>query len=121
MTGIDEHMQILQAKIASYKHDDVYNMDEMGLFYNFASDTTIAMRWVRRAWASIDPAVFINCWQHTTILNMDVPTAQLATNELAGFEAHETNQVAALLTALRLENPMSLVNFFNPMEEDATD
>ena len=42
MTGIEEHMQILRAKIASYNHDDVYNMDETGLFYNLAPDTTIA-------------------------------------------------------------------------------
>jgi len=42
MTGIDEHMQILRGKIATYDHDDVYNMDETGLFYNLAPDTTIA-------------------------------------------------------------------------------
>ena len=42
MTGIDKHMQILRGKIATYDHDDVYNMDETGLFYNLAPDTTIA-------------------------------------------------------------------------------
>jgi len=44
MIGIDEQMQILQAKISQYDHDDIYNMDEMGLFYNLAPDTTIASR-----------------------------------------------------------------------------
>lgn len=44
MTGIEEHMQILQAKISSHNHDDVYNMDETGLFYNLVPDKTIASR-----------------------------------------------------------------------------
>ena len=41
MTGIDNQLRILCAKIASYDDDDVYNMDEMGLFYNLTPDTTI--------------------------------------------------------------------------------
>ena len=44
MTGIEEQMQVLRTKIASYNRDDVYNMDETGLFYNLAPDTTIASR-----------------------------------------------------------------------------
>ena len=44
MTGMDNQLQILRAKIASYDDDDVYNMDETGLFYNLAPDTTIASR-----------------------------------------------------------------------------
>jgi hypothetical protein len=44
MTGIEEHMQILQAKISGYNHDDIYNMDETGLFYNLAPDKTIVSR-----------------------------------------------------------------------------
>jgi Tc5 transposase DNA-binding domain len=44
MTGIEERMQILQTKISGYNYDDVYNMDETGLFYNFAPDKTIASR-----------------------------------------------------------------------------
>ena len=44
MTGIDNQLRILRAKIASYDDDDVYNMDETGLFYNLAPDTTIASR-----------------------------------------------------------------------------
>jgi hypothetical protein len=42
MTGIEEQMQVLRTKIALYNYDDVYNMDETGLFYNLAPDTTIA-------------------------------------------------------------------------------
>jgi Tc5 transposase DNA-binding domain len=44
MEGIEEHMEKLRARIACYNHDDIYNMDEMGLFYNMAPDTTIASR-----------------------------------------------------------------------------
>jgi hypothetical protein len=44
MTGIEEQMRVLRAKIATYNHDDIYNMDETGLFYNLAPDTTIASR-----------------------------------------------------------------------------
>ena len=44
MTGIEEPMQIIRAKISSYDYDDIYNMDETGLFYNLAPDATIASR-----------------------------------------------------------------------------
>jgi Tc5 transposase DNA-binding domain len=44
MDGIEEQLQILRAKISTYDHDNVYNMDETGLFYNLAPDTTIASR-----------------------------------------------------------------------------
>jgi len=54
MIGIDEHMQILQVKIAAYDHDDVYNMDETGLFYNLAPDTTIASKQIEGLNFTID-------------------------------------------------------------------
>ena len=44
MTGIEEQMQVLQTKFAFYNHDNVYNMNKTELFYNLASDITIANR-----------------------------------------------------------------------------
>jgi Tc5 transposase DNA-binding domain len=44
MEGIEEKMSVIQSKIAKYQVDDVYNMDETGLFYNMAPNTTIAVR-----------------------------------------------------------------------------
>jgi len=47
ITGIEDQMRILRAKISLYDHDDIYNMDETGLFYNLAPDTTIASRQIQ--------------------------------------------------------------------------
>jgi hypothetical protein len=44
MEGIEEQMAIIGKKIAEYDHDNIYNMDKTGLFYNMAPDTTIAHR-----------------------------------------------------------------------------
>ena len=44
MENIAEIMAVIKGKIASYDLNDVYNMDEKGLFYNLAPDTTIAQR-----------------------------------------------------------------------------
>jgi hypothetical protein len=55
MAGIEEIMQILRAKIACYNHDDVYNMDETGLFYNLAPDTTIASSQIEGLYSSENP------------------------------------------------------------------
>jgi hypothetical protein len=43
MKGIKETMSVIQGKIAEYQLDDIYNMDETGLFYNMVSDITIAV------------------------------------------------------------------------------
>jgi hypothetical protein len=52
---------------------------------------------------------------------MNVYTIQLAISELAVLKVYETNQIRALLIALLLENPMPIVNFLNPIEEDIMD
>ena len=44
MENIEERLNEIKKKIVSYDLNDVYNMDEMGLFYNLAPDTTIASR-----------------------------------------------------------------------------
>src|SRR2546423_9754328 len=44
MENIEEIMVERKSKIESYDLNDVYNIDEMGLFYNHAPDTTIACR-----------------------------------------------------------------------------
>ena len=84
-------------------------------------DQLVAMKWVRSAWAAIDISVFVNCWRHTTLLDIEPPAIELATAELTNIETHEINNLAALITALPLENPMSIANFLDPIEEKATD
>jgi hypothetical protein len=44
MEGIEGRLEEIRAKIAGYELEKVYNMDETGLFYNLAPDTTIAQR-----------------------------------------------------------------------------
>ena len=44
MSNIDGLVAVIKGKIAQYEARDVYNMDEMGLFYNLAPDTTISRR-----------------------------------------------------------------------------
>jgi hypothetical protein len=44
MTNIDELMIVIKGRIAEYDLPDIYNMDETGLFYNLAPDTTISRR-----------------------------------------------------------------------------
>jgi hypothetical protein len=79
------------------------------------------MKWVRAAWAAIDISVFANCWRHTTLLDSEPAAIELATAELADVETQETNELATAITALPLANPMSIANFLNPIEEEATD
>jgi hypothetical protein len=42
--GIEERIEEIKTKIAEYKLEKMYNIDETGLFYNLAPDTTIAQR-----------------------------------------------------------------------------
>ena len=44
MSNIDGLVAVIKGKIAQYEARDVYNMDETGLFYNLAPDTTISRR-----------------------------------------------------------------------------
>ena len=44
MEEIEERLEEIRAKIAGYELKKVYNMNEMSLFYNLASNTTIAQR-----------------------------------------------------------------------------
>lgn len=44
MTNIDELIINIKRRIAEYGLQDIYNMDEIGLFYNLVSDTTISRR-----------------------------------------------------------------------------
>ena len=44
MSNIDGLVAVIKGKIAQYEARDVYNMDETGLFYNLAPDTTISHR-----------------------------------------------------------------------------
>lgn len=83
-------------------------------------DQLTAMRWTRSAWAAINISIFANCWQHTTLLDVDGPTIQAASAELNELEAQETGNLSALITALPLQNPMSIANFLNPIEESTT-
>jgi len=44
MTNIDELIIIIKRRIVEYAAQDIYNMDETGLFYNLASDIIISRR-----------------------------------------------------------------------------
>jgi Tc5 transposase DNA-binding domain len=44
MEEIEERLKHIRLRIAEYDIEDIYNFDEIGLFYNLASDTTIARR-----------------------------------------------------------------------------
>src|SRR2546421_602423 len=70
---------------------------------------------------SIDFTVFVNCWRHTTILNTNTFTTRIAANDLAKLKAYEVNELATLFTTLPLENSISIINFLNPIEEEAID
>jgi hypothetical protein len=81
----------------------------------------IVMKWVRSTWATIDICVFANCWQHTTLLDMEAPIIQAASHALSEVETQETNALLTLITALPLTNPMSITNFLDPIEEEDMD
>jgi hypothetical protein len=44
MEGIDETIEQIIEKIKQYKLQDIYNMDETGLFYRMSPDKTISTR-----------------------------------------------------------------------------
>ena len=44
MDGIEEQLEKIKSEIGRYDLENVYNMDETGLFYNLAPDKTIAQR-----------------------------------------------------------------------------
>ena len=70
MIGIDEQMQILQAKISQYDHDDIYNMDETGLFYNLAPDTTIASQQIEGLFYHLSLSNFLGAKKDKTRLTI---------------------------------------------------
>jgi hypothetical protein len=96
------------------------NTLELGL-PPYKVDQLTAMRWVREAWNSIDISVFVNCWRHTGILNTAPIVALTAARDLSDAESHDNNQITALFASLPIENPMSIANFLNPIEEMMTD
>ena len=49
MDNIEDQINEIKAKIASYSPEDVYNMDETAYFYNLAPDKTIARRQIEGA------------------------------------------------------------------------
>jgi DDE superfamily endonuclease len=49
MQNIEEELQHIKHIIVQYAPDDIYNMDETGLFYNLAPDKTIAQRQIEGA------------------------------------------------------------------------
>jgi DDE superfamily endonuclease len=74
-----------------------------------------AMRWIKAAWNAIDQSVFVNCWRHTTLLQTGGPP--IAPSTFAD-NAVSDSEINGLFSDLRLENPMSIENFLNPVGED---
>ena len=44
MSNIDDLIAVIKRKMTQYEARDVYNMNEMDLFYNLASDIIISHR-----------------------------------------------------------------------------
>jgi hypothetical protein len=83
-------------------------------------DQLVAMRWIRRSWAAINPSVFANCWRRSTLLEIEPSLALAADDAMTESEMQGHEELAAIISALPIENPMSIANFLNPIEEQTT-
>lgn len=91
---------------------------DKGSKHPYKVEQLIAMRWIKSAWNAIEPSVFVNCWKYTTLLQTSGPLIEPTTfidNTVSDSE------FAGLFSDLRMENPMSIGNFLNPVgENDST-
>jgi DDE superfamily endonuclease len=78
-------------------------------------DQLTAMRWVQAAWNEIDQSVFINCWNHSTLLANCRP--RTLDSDSAAMIQPQDDELTALIASLQLQKPMAIENFLDPIEE----
>jgi len=78
-------------------------------------DQLTAMGWIQAAWQEIDQSVFINCWNHSTLLTNCFPhTLEL---DSAAMIQPQDDELTELIASLQLQKPMAIENFLDPIEE----
>jgi hypothetical protein len=73
------------------------------------------MRWIQAAWKEIDQSVFINCWNHSTLLTNYL--SHPLDSDSAAMIQPQDDELTALFASLQLQKPMTIENFLDPIEE----
>ncbi|BBM97559.1 hypothetical protein Mp_1g06570 [Marchantia polymorpha subsp. ruderalis] len=93
--AIEAAMPALRARIAAFNPEDVYNMDETGLFYSMVPDTTIVQQRLFEA-VEDDRRAFLG-------------------------EEQVEEELTDALHRLPLRDPMSIASLLNPIEESGVE
>jgi hypothetical protein len=63
----------------------------------------------------MDQSEFINCWNHSTLLTNCLP--RILDSDSAAMIQPQDDELTTLIASLQLQNPMTIENFLDPIEE----
>ena len=113
--------------IAAFKHhyrrkQIAWGLDQLNDGRNpYSIDQLQAMRWSVGAWNSLDESVFANCWRHTgfTRENITEPFSEPESMQVpVDIDNEFVEDYQQFIQQARIENPMSIENFLDPIDED---
>ena len=113
--------------IAAFKHhyhckQIAWGLDQLDDGCNpYSIDQLQAMRWSVGAWNSLDESVFANCWRHTgfTRENIAEPFSEPESMQVpVDIDDEFVEDYQQFIQQARIENPMSIENFLDPIDED---
>jgi DDE superfamily endonuclease len=79
----------------------------------FKVDQLIAMKWVNRAWNSLLPSTFQNCWRHTGLINNNTSSEEISNEPEITVAEYEY-----AIEQFKIHDAMPLEDFLNPIEEE---
>ena len=98
----EQEMGRLRAELGKYQPDNVFNIDESGLFYR-----AIPVVLLKEAWDSIAPSAIAGCWVHTRCLPI-INNTELSSDIWEYYKKVELeliHSMCSMLSKLSLTNP----------------
>ena len=106
-----------------------WGLDQLDIGKNpYKVDQLQAMRWMKSVWSRLDQSVFVNCWNHTGLLEFHPSVmTPLATHPIA-FTVPDVNidpnmdfqqEFDLFIQQAGIREAMSIEEFFNPAAEDS--
>lgn len=107
----------------------MWGLDQMEIGENpYKVDQLQAMRWIAGSWRDLHQSVFANCWKHTGLFAItETPAQQMAELLIDPTvmdpninDAELSEDFERFIRAANIRTAMSLDNFLNPPNEDAS-
>lgn len=107
----------------------MWGLDQMEIGENpYKVDRLQAMRWIVGSWRDLHQSVFANCWKHTGLFavtdTVSGDTPDLSSNSTVMDpninDAEFSEDFVCFIHAANIRTAMSLDNFLNPPDEDAS-